>query len=177
MEPATLHNFFGFFRHIVVAEHDDITLHADLALTIFVRIIDFDLNFRECLTGTSCTVVVTAVNTDNGGTFGNAVAVQNLNTVGIKAVYDLLIDGRTARNDKIKLAAETISDRRKTFVTQADTERIERLADLIKRTKNPLFTALFNLGNDTLVHLFYDHGNDSKICRFEIVNQIHHVFE
>ena len=58
VEPAVNNRLFGFLGHIVVAEHNDIALHANLALAVIVGVIDLDFDIGESLTDTTRAVVI-----------------------------------------------------------------------------------------------------------------------
>ena len=111
VKPPVVQNLLCRLRVLIVSQHHRGPLADDLPYSVLVGIDNADLSVRHRQTDGFRLAVPVLIHRDNRRILTHAVTLNHCEAHGLKIFDDLWIDGRTARNELLHVAAEGLMNR------------------------------------------------------------------
>ena len=165
-EPAVLgQDLRGRLGLLVIAEHDDVALHADLADALGRDVVKAELDAGQDAADGVPVVEIVAVRGDEGRAFGDAVAVDEVDADRVEEFADLGTDGRAAAHDLAQVAAEVLMDGLEEFLPHVDADLTETVARLDEPTERAGLARFLGGLPDLAVEDLGERGNEVDVIR------------
>ena len=131
VEPAVLlQNLLGEVGALVVAQHNGVAAHADLAVAVLVDVVKLDLHAGERHADRTGIVHALHVYADKRRALGNTVAVVDVNADRLKEIGQLGTQGRAAANDLAEIAAKGLQHRAKERAALINADLAQSIGEL-----------------------------------------------
>ena len=153
----------GCFGLLVVSHHNVGTLDADLALAVCIGLEDSDFLANDGKTDASVLLPLVSVAGNKGRALGDAVAVENGDTDGVKEIDNILIESRTAADDHLELAAECFVNLCEDRAALVDADLAESRGELHTRLQLLVDAVLLCRCPDAAVESFDKERNENKV--------------
>ena len=111
VKPPVVQNLLCRLRVLIVSQHHRGPLADDLPYSVLVGIDDANLSVRHRQTDGFRLAVPVLIHRDDRRILTHAVSLNHREAHGLKIFDDLWIDGRTARNELLHVAAEGLMNR------------------------------------------------------------------